>query len=201
MGDNSKDLLTITFTAHTGTPGTDTDPHNPLARALNRLLKSGKPFGRIHACYFDPLPMGAGLRWLGIFMYSEGDRVIYFPGLPEPQSQTLTSRGTGPIERRQFQVDHLSLEADRRDWHLTGAGVKPHVGSYRTTDLGNGRVLWFGMSIASPDVLRPVHVKTQVDALVPPTDAIRRSDVIMRARENVVFNEGAVISSIPAHNV
>jgi hypothetical protein len=189
MPEDTFDKLEITFTEHTGAPGTDSDPHNPLARALSRLLKTGKPFGWIHACYFNPLPMAKGLRWLGIFMYSEGDRVIYFPGLREPQAQTFTSRGSEPIQRRQFQVDHLSLEADRRDWHLTGTGAKPHIGTYRSTDLGQGRVLWFGMSIASPDVLRLVHTRTLVDAQVPPTDARRRGDVIMRAREDVVFNE------------
>ena len=182
------DILTITLTAHDGTPGVDRDAANPLARALNRLLRTGKPFERLHACYFDPLPMASGIRWFGVFVISEAGRVVYFPGLTQLHDRTFTSRGTETITRRKFTVDHLSLQADRKSWHLTGTGTKPHVGKYSTTDLGNGRVLWFGMSVASPDVLRRLHVNTDVEAHVPSGDSRRRGEVLMDARDGIVFN-------------
>jgi hypothetical protein len=180
--------LTITFTSHDGSAGVDSDPNNPLARALNRLLKTGKPFERLSACYFDPLPMARGVRWLGTFVVSDADRLIYFPGLTETHQKTLTSKGTSSIQQYPFQLDHLSLEARRHEWHLTGKGQKPHIGSFRTVDLGKSRVLWFGMSIASADVLRTVRTRTEVEAKVPETDGRRRSDVLIKAREGVVFN-------------
>ena len=56
------------------------------------------------------------------------------------------------------------------------------------TELGEDRVLWFGMSITLPNVLRVVNLRTEVEAHVPPTDARRRIDVVTQAREAVVFN-------------
>lgn len=182
------DTVSIRFSSHDGAPGVDSAPDNPLARALNRLLESGQPFERLSACFFDPSPMTASLRWFGLFVYSVGERVIYFPGLTEVYRQTRTARGPGATQQHEFRADHLSLEADRQEWHLTSTGSEGHIGSFRTTDLGEGRVLWFGMSIASPNVLRPVNLHTEVAAHIPPTDARRRIEVVMQAREAVVFN-------------
>lgn len=63
-----------------------------------------------------------------------------------------------------------------------------HIGSFPTVDLGENRVLWFGMSVASPDALRAVRERTVVTAEVPETDGRRRTDTFIRARDGVVFN-------------
>jgi hypothetical protein len=182
------DTLAITYSADDGTPGTDSDPDNPLARALNSLLDTGRPIQCFSACYLNPLPMASGIRWFGTFVYSDGDRLIYFPGLAEMQRGLQTSKGAGPIKKQSFRVDHLSLEADRRDWHLTKKGSTGHVGRYPTTDLGDGRVLWFGLSIASPKTLRRLRTRTKVEAHIHPNDSLRRAEVFKNAREGIVYN-------------
>lgn len=182
------DTLVITCSSEDGSPGIDSDPNNPLARALNSLLNTGRPIQRLSACYFDPLPMATGIRWFGTFVYSDGDRLIYFPGLAEMQPSLQTSKSAGPIKQQSFKVDHLSLEAHRRDWHLTTKGSTGHVGGYPTTDLGEGRVLWFGLSIASPDTLRRLRTLTKVEAQAHSNDAHRRAEVFMASRNGVVYN-------------
>jgi hypothetical protein len=69
-----------------------------------------------------------------------------------------------------------------------------HVGSNRnsgfpTIDLGDGRVLWFGLSIPHPHVLRPLRESTKAIGQVNARDARRRADVFVRAREGVDFND------------
>jgi hypothetical protein len=182
------DILKITHTVSDGASGVDNDARNPLARALNSLLKTGRPFERFSACYFNPVPMAVGIKWFGTFVFSNGGRVIYFPGFGERQRMTLTSSGRGAVQQHEFEVDHFSLEANLRKSHVTEYGTKQHMGGFPTTDLGEGRVLWFGMSIASPDVFRPVKTRTEVEAQLPPTDSRRRADITVQAREGVVFN-------------
>jgi hypothetical protein len=181
------DSLKITYTVSEGVPGLDGDAHNPWARAHRGLLETGQPIKKLVACYVDPLPIAVGLRWFGTFVFSAGERLIYFPGLTERQGTTLTSKRQSATAH-QFEVDHISLEANRQRWHVTESGTKKHLGSYRTTDLGAGRALWFGMSIASADVLRAVKVSTEADSQVPSADALRRAEVAVRAREGLDFN-------------
>jgi hypothetical protein len=182
------DTLKIRYCDPRGIPGVDSDTRNPLARALKRLLKTGKPFERLLACYFDPAPMASGIRWFGTFIFSDGGRIIYFPGLSEVQRLTQTSRGCDAVQQHEMEVDHFSLEANRREWHLTGYGTKRHLGRFSTTDLAEERVLWFGMSVASADVFRPLKNQTEVEAPIPPTDSHRRADVMIEARKDIVFN-------------
>lgn len=71
-----------------GSSGFDDDPDNPFSRAVNRLFEDGQPFARITLCFFGDLARhaihGSPLRWLGIFILSAGERVIFFRGLPLP---------------------------------------------------------------------------------------------------------------------
>lgn len=131
------DTLEITYTSDGAVAaGVDRNSANPLARALNSLLSTGKPFERFSACYLDPLPLDKGLRWFGTFVISAARRVIYFPGLAAMQQHTFTSKGRGHVRHHALEVDHLTLEAGRGEWHLTGIGAKPHLGKFPTTDLG-----------------------------------------------------------------
>ncbi len=182
------DSLKITYTVPEGLPGVDGDAHNPWARAHRRLLETGQPIEKLLACYVDPLPIAVGLRWFGTFVFSAGGRLIYFPGLTERQGITLTSKRQSTTTQYQFEGDHVSLEANRQHWHITESGTKKHLGSYRTADLGAGRALWFGMSIASAEVLRAVKVSTEVESHVPSGDTLRRAEVAVRAREGLDFN-------------
>ena len=187
---------TLDITGHCpdGLPGTDSSPGNPLWRALDSLLTTGRPFTRFHACYLKPRPLAQDPVWFGTFVYSAGDRLIFFPGFAQIQQHVRRANGQSPMQQQAFEADHMSLEADRQSWHITTRRSTDHVGSNRksgfpTADLGDGRVLWFGLSIPHPRVLRPLRESTKAIGQVNARDACRRADVFMDAREGVEFND------------
>jgi hypothetical protein len=86
-----------------------------------------------------------------------------------------------------FLFDHASLERDRQSWHATSPGSSQHLGRPTTLDLGNGAVLWFGLSVTSTSVLRPVLARTTITTSVPSSDARRRAEVFRTARDGAQF--------------
>jgi hypothetical protein len=142
------------------------------------------------ACYFDaqdstgPFP----LRWFGVFVHSFGERLILFPGLAEPYTFLLRSKGNGQPQTKPFKTDHITLESDMKTWHVTGLRSKTHAGAFPTADVGSGRYLWCGISVSGFNQLREVKQRTVLKAPVPETDGKRRADVFTRAREGLIFN-------------
>ena len=179
-----------------GVPGTDASGTGPFARALRQLLQEGKPFTSISHCYFKD---ESGVpRWFGVFVHSAGDRVIFFPGVAEPVDGIQTDNSGTKTRHVPFDFDHLSLERDRRTWHATSVGSRAHLAGPPTLPLGEGRVLWFGMSVASPHALRTVNAKTEVSALVHPNDGKRRAAVLSKARESSTFPMMSLNTDWPA---
>lgn len=180
------DILKLTWTMPDGTPGSDMSLTNPLARALRQLLRDGKPFDRISSCFFQD-DQGVA-RWLGVFVRSAGDRVIFFPGLAMNADGIQGFRSQEERWKAQpFAFDHLSLESDLRSWHVTSLDSKEHLGSPTTLPLDGGRVLWFGMSISESNALQVVRSETVITAEVPEGDSRRRMDVLFKAREGMAF--------------
>lgn len=180
LNTTASDILKITCTFTDGKLGNDDSPENPIARALHRLLRlDGQPFHRLNHCYFKH---GIDdLRWLGTFVHSAGDRVIFFPGFASTKSHIKGYQNQHAIWDQPFVCDHASLEKDRRSWHLTTQGSSMQLGGPMTLDLGQNRVLWFGLSIANPAVMREVLRTVTVSATVPPSDSRRRGDVLINA--------------------
>lgn len=166
-----------------GRAGHDSDPTNPLSRSLARLIKTGKPFSRLAASFLDE---GDGnLRWFGVFV--EGTRTMFFPGFSVAFGGIESHRGKKFQARRPFEFDHLSLEKDRRTWHATARESSDHMGKPRTLALGNGRVLWFGLSFGSLEAFRPVQDRTEIEFSAPSIDAARRLGIVVASREQAEF--------------
>lgn len=179
------DTLELAWRMDGCAPGVDDSRDNPLARATDRLFRLGRPFYRLSKCFFCG-PDGV-LRWLGIFVHSAGDRLLFFPGFAEAHTQML-AYSEGVIRWNQpFHLDHLSLEPDRRTWHLTTPQSKHHLGKLYTRQLSADRVHWFSMSAATPSQLRVVREETRASAPTPPQDVDRRAKVFRNARENAIF--------------
>jgi hypothetical protein len=185
-------ILKITWKMVLGSEGEDSDPANPFSRSLNRLLDDGQPFKRLTKCFWAQMPLAERLQklwWFGVFILSEGNRVIYFPGLKETKQHVQGYRGNDLKWDKEFDVDHISLEKDYLSWHITSRKSKDHLGSPtpHTADLGEGRRLWFGMSIADFSVLWPLSRETTVIAKSPSSDVKRRAKILMDAREGAQF--------------
>ncbi len=183
------DYLSITQYLAEGSPGVDDDPNNPLARGLDRLIRDGKPLGKISLCFLDP-DTGPGIheaKWVGVFVFSAGDQLVYFPGFGNQYQQLQISRHRGRKQDRRFNVDHVTLEKSLVRWHITSPKSLRRQRGFGTADLGSGRHLWFGMSLNSFDVLREVKSQTVVGGNVPESDSKRRLDTFMQARSGVEF--------------
>lgn len=177
-----EDTTKIEWIMRAGRPGVDSDQTNPLSRSLARLVNTGKPFSRLGLSFLnDP----KGLRWFGVF--AEGKRTFFFPGFSQAFDGIHCHRGPQPHARRPFDFDHLTLEKDRSTWHLTSRGSLDHLGIPQTLALGDGRVLWFGLSFASVDAFRPAQNRTIVEFSAPPTDAERRCEIVMASRDGAEF--------------
>jgi len=181
--------IEITGSFDLGNEGIDRGRQNPLSRALDRLLRTGKPFKKQTNCYFID---DAGMwRWFGIFCLSEGDRVLFFPGLNGSYDTISSHARDGRYLRyrgmRKMQVDHVSLEEDLLSMHFTASQSKQHFGPFSTLSLDEGRCLWFGVSVRSPDVLRPLMKNTVVVTSVPSTDSERRAAEFEKACAGQVF--------------
>jgi hypothetical protein len=150
------DTIELTFQLSNGSPGIEDDPNNPLSRALNQLLSEGHPFNALSLCFYS----SAGseqlqhVRWLGALVQTVGNRISFFPGFTFSSDWLRSYRGSVLYNQNSLQVDHLSLDDGFLHWHFTTPNSVNHRGGGRTEDLGEGRFLWFGMSIANDTQLR-----------------------------------------------
>lgn len=179
------EILEFTWGINVGEDAADEDPFNPLSRAFRVLLNEGRPYQGHSLCYFQDTrenPIGlAPLRWLGVVLISEGDRVIFFPGQINPVDWLETTSVSEPRTRRDFQLDHLSLEPHRQRWHFTTTQSIEHAAGGRTPEVGDERLLWFGFSLNSESALRPVRWRTIVRYPSPPSDIMRRLEFLRDA--------------------
>jgi len=178
-----------------GLPGCDSSDENPLSRSVRQLLEEGKPFPRLSMCFFDPKT--SPIRWLGVLVHSAGDRILFFPGYAQTPTTLQTFVGDSQTENRPFVFDHVSLERDLQSWHVTTPRSTDHVGRPKTLPLGHSRVLWFGLSAASDQALRPVLIATRVTGNLPPSDAQRRIQAFMAARDGAEFPMFSLNTDIP----
>lgn len=152
--------MEITYPLPDGEPGVDDDQQNPLARALVPLMEMHKQLPSIRLAFLAEGQDAPPNRWLGVFVRSPGDRVLFFPGL---DVDLFRVRGTdGGIARfdKEFDLDHISLEKDQGTWHITSPMSKAHQGGPNAIDVGQGRVLWFGMAVSDLAVLKKAKQRT-----------------------------------------
>ena len=172
MNSQPTDLLVLEHYVSTGAAGFDATPDGALARALRTLIELGRLIHSTAVCYFAAAS-GAPLYWLGVFVETVARRILFFPDLRARRS-VRSRTGAGPVSRREFAGDHMSLEAHRRRWHFTQhEEPRDHIcaGVTHTVD---GCVLWAGMTIARR-YLREVRQQTRISAAVPGSDVDRRS--------------------------
>jgi len=179
------DDLQLIWKMDYGVDGEDSSLHTPLARAIRQLFDERKPFNRLNMCFFQG--RDGILRWLGIFVKTAGNKIVFSPGFQDEYSDIQAYHGTAKQWEQPFQFDHLSLEKCKTKWHITTTRSTDHLGSPKTLDLGSSRVLWFGMSVSDENVLRVVNKNTLITTKSPFSDIQRRKNVFLSARENAQF--------------
>ena len=178
--------LTVTWTmdeASGARPGTDSDPDNPLSRALSNPLVIGKPINRVVLAFFRD--HHGSLRWFGAFVHTVGDRLLYFPGIPVKRAVGAHGSGAGAFNFR-HPLGHFSLDRDGT-WHMTSPGSKKHQGGFTITRIAGGTSLWFGLTVKDENQFRLVSQRTIISAKVPKSDVRRRRLNLEQAREGAQF--------------
>ena len=178
--------ITVRWKFEQGSQGVEDDPFNPLARAIKRHLVDGSPQPAISLCFFDPGPdedPGHKIRWVGAFVLSAGNQLIFYPGFASQHLRFSVCRNNQKKEDYQFPVDRITLGKQFIPWHISGVGPRDHLGSFRTRSLGKGRVLWAGISVSNLDVLREVKKETLTYITVPEADSERRGKLFLDARQ------------------
>jgi hypothetical protein len=172
--------LELTYKWTFGRDGIDNNPSIPLTRALRNLLENGKPQYRPACCFFDPeysAGNGEGVRWLGVFVQTAGDRILFFPGFFRTNKGYHLS-GRKILKDNDFIIDHVTLDKGFRDIHATMHTPKQPVSVGKPKSIGEGRYFWFGVSIQNLAGLRPVAKETIIRAEIPKTDASRRAKLL-----------------------
>lgn len=167
-----------------GKPGVDEDP-DIMKRALREMMAEGKPQRAVVPVHYstgeDEPP-----RWLGAFVLTAGHKLLFFP--PDMTNINMELRDQGNVSnRRQMPIDHITLNPDWEDGHLTTPPPRQHQRGLRTTPHGDEAYLWFGMSLADDSLLRVVREITKVEAEIDEKDlpdAERRGEILNDALES-----------------
>ncbi len=178
------------FPLSIGQDGVDTSETNPLSRAFSALLASGKDHKTQTFCYLnfpgDSNP-SAHLRWLGVFIHSSGDRILFFPGLDVPIDWVETVRdGSDPV-RRTFKLDHFSAEPERYKWHITSPGSNEHIPGGRTRQADRDSYYWLGLSLQNYSSFLPAYKCTYVTHNSPPSDVGRRTSILRELEQSTNY--------------
>jgi hypothetical protein len=139
-------FLNIDWTFIFGEVNNNPDQPVVLQRAFRAVSEVGRPQTALRLVFLQPDRQRPEVFWFGAFVLSQGRRVIfYFPyevtGFDFVDRWTKHPSGGYPL-------DHITLEVDRRSWHVTGADPKRHAGGPRTVPLTGGGCLWFGIASA-----------------------------------------------------
>jgi hypothetical protein len=95
------------------------------------------------------------VQWLRVLVRSAGHRLLFFPGFDSENGAKAFRYEAGRIheaEPVEFNIDHMSLDADRRSTHLTAARFGFHYRLRPAVELSAGCVRWFGLNSTSPAI-------------------------------------------------
>lgn len=199
----NQDTVRISFEINEGAEGVDGDQSNPLNLALNKLFskKSDSNF-RLKQYFFNTNSIAPliDLRWFGVFVYTAGGKILFFPGTTFRANKIQAYKGENKQWEQNFNFDHITLDRSFTNCHITTQGSTKHLGSPRTLDLGKNRILWFGFTIESPMVLKKLYKKTIISFPSPPKDAERRINEFHKSREGIEFPILSINDDFHPHN-
>lgn len=180
---NGDRILPLLYTFPIGNGGSLSES-SALVRPFKKILRDGKPIGKIYYIFYKD---NQEYYVLGSLTYSSG-RLIFFPGHIDLRMTWAKDR---PIlsEGLLHHFDHLTLESNLRTYHLTLLEKETQGTKYQkmnTKFLGKDMILWFVMGVQSADKLEEAPT-TQTLRLrwQNPADLNRRYKIIEEARGGI----------------
>lgn len=167
------------------------EPNGALFRPLRQLAEEGKPIGKINYIFYKEKKV---LYILGSLCYSPGGRVLFFPGIKNRVIRWVTKqRGRPPALAKDIIADHLTLDCNLKSGHITTrtidnkSKVLEKVSSFATKKIADG-VFWFAISVKNASLLERLVKRSTFSFTSPASDAERRSDEVIKAREGAIFH-------------
>lgn len=183
IDEDGQAYLPLLYTFSFGNGGS-VHEKSALVRPFRKILVDGKPIGKISYIFYKE----KGEHFvLGSFAYS-GKRIMFFPGLVD-RRVTLSPEGQRILEKGLVHnIDHLSLEADFRTWHLSLEGKIAKYRRMNTKRVRDDMFLWFVMGIKNVKHLEPAPKAQEIRLTWRSLPEInRRLKVILEAREGAQF--------------
>lgn len=182
--DNNGDrILPLLYVFPMGNGGSISED-SALVRPFKKILRDGKPVGKIYYIFYKEKEE---YYVLGSLAYSS-ERLIFFPGHVDRRMTWAGDRsvlGAGILQH----FDHLTLESNLRTYHLTVLEKETQGIKYKrmnTKFVSKDMILWFVMGVQSADKLEAAPT-TQTLRLRwhNPADLNRRYKIIEDARGGV----------------
>lgn len=136
------------------------DQDSALVRPFHKALHDKKPVGKINYVFYEE---GKDYFILGSFVYSPGNKIIFFPGVIDTRLINSTIEGEILSKGILHNVDHISLESSLRVYHWTLKQKKTDNSKYpkeNTLPVKDDIFLWFSMGLRNTSVLEKAP-KTQ----------------------------------------
>ncbi len=166
-----------------GLDGIDTNPINCVSRAFSSLLGNGRPHKAHVFCFLNFIDANINSpsqRWLGVFVHTEHDRVLFFPGLNYQLDWVELTKQGSTAKKEKFYLDHFSAEPYREQWHLTTTVSADHLHGGRLRKAGEESYFWFSLSLQSHDVFSPIYKRTILTYETPRSDTARRLKLLRK---------------------
>lgn len=156
-----------------------------LMRPFRRIAQSGKPTGRINYVFFQEDDINYYI--VGSLCYSPKEHLLFFPGLTVRSIKWFgTQCETVGAKNLLGMIDHFTLQPDFEHGHITTSTNKRI--DYRTKLIEPDTRFWFALSVRSPSLLEPMYSKVNFSFACPPSDSRRRTEDIMKARQDAIFH-------------
>jgi hypothetical protein len=114
------------------------NPDQPLVlqRACRAIAEDGRPQTAPSLVLLQPHRERQEVCWFGVFVLSQGERVVFFLPYEATGFDFLDGRTNHALGG--YPVDHITLAVDRHRWHFTGTDPERHTGGPRTVPLTGG---------------------------------------------------------------
>jgi hypothetical protein len=163
------------------------DQESALVRPFKKLLRDGKPVGKISYLFFQEKEINFVLGSLA----NTGNRLIFFPGII-PKKLVESPADQDFLRNHLAHVDHLSLEENWRNWHISL--LEKETQGYRLKNKNTKKVsenlfLWFVMAVRTVDKLEKMPKKQEIRMYWPHFSELnRRVKEIIKSREGSIFH-------------
>ena len=166
------------------------DESSVLLRPFDRLKKSSVQQEEIKILFFQATDSQLPSSLLGVFLFSNKGRIIFFPGLRD-RTATKTSK-SGDVWNK--LIHHLTVDEDLKGLHVTTRGSQEHESFGQPKVLSEQLLHLFAMSIQNTDKLENTPEFAKMTVSTTDSDSERRlsrfENAVRKAKhEQIVLNQ------------